>query len=190
MRRMLVVPILAGALLSGCSAANEEPEVESDSSQSYKVGSKVAVDDEVYTIEGEIVAEVNSVTRQIAPAQGSSGGTVFGGYGSFSGSYFGEVTGGKGFVRILVQSSSPSTELAREGSVSILKVSDTKATALLPGDVVVFKCRRQYEALAAVRENQDFDREAVETWELDYCRLATAVVDVRPEPPAPEPQDQ
>jgi hypothetical protein len=166
--------------VTGCTEQESAPSVDSDSSQSYASGSTVAVDDNVYTISGEVVAEVNSVTRQISPASGSVGGSAFAGTGFVSGSYFGEVTGGKGYVRLLVNSIEPSTDLAQVGSVSILKVSDTKATALVTGDLVTFKCRRQYEALAAVKDNQKFDREKVETWELDYCRLATAVIDVKP----------
>ena len=38
---------------------------------------------------------------------------------------------------------------------------------------------RQYEALAAVRDNEKFSKTKVETWELDYCRLASPVIDVR-----------
>jgi hypothetical protein len=44
---------------------------------------------------------------------------------------------------------------------------------------VTFKCRAQYEAVAAVRENESFNQAKVETWELDYCRMATPVIDVR-----------
>jgi hypothetical protein len=182
-----VVIALGCALLFGaesCSGTDTAPQVESDSSQSYNVdgkNSRVPVDDHVYEVTGEVVGAVNSVTRQVKPAEGSVGGYSYGGYGSMSGSYFGEINKGKGYVRLLVTSANPSTTSAQPGSVSILKVTDTKATALEEGDVVTFKCRRQYEAIAAVRDNQTFNSKdtRVETWELDYCRMETAVIEVR-----------
>lgn len=88
------------------------------------------------------------------------------------------MTGGKGYVRLLVSSTEPETETAPKGDVVILKVVDTKATALKDGDRVTFKCRRQYENVAAVKENEKFDRSTFGTWEMDYCRLASPVIDV------------
>jgi hypothetical protein len=181
---------ITAALLFGAEScdSNTAPQVESDSNQSYDTGgksSRIPVDDHVYEVTGEVVGPVNTVTRQVKPAEGSSSGYIYGMgggslYGSSSGSYFGEVTKGKGYVRLLVQSVSPATPSATAGAVSILKVTDTKATALIPGDVVTFKCRRQYEAIAAVRDNQTFNakNKALETWELDYCRMETAVISV------------
>lgn len=184
MRKFLTVLIaLATLLLVGACAEGTAPQVDSDSSQSYKndgKSSRVPIDDHVYEITGEVVGPVNSVTRQVKAAEGSTSGTLYGNYGSMSGSYFGEINKGKGYVRILVSSASPSTVSAQEGSVSILKVTDTKATALEEGDVVTFKCRRQYEAIAAVRDNQKFNAKdtRLETWELDYCRMESAVISV------------
>lgn len=182
-----VVIALGCALLFGaesCDGSATAPAVDSDNGNtSYVDGNndpaKSPVDKKVYIVSGEVVAEVNSVTRQVKPAEGSISGYSYGGYGSMSGSYFGEVTGGKGYVRLLISSSSPSTSLAQPGSVSILKVSDIKATALTTGDVVTFKCRRDYEAVAPVLENQRFEADSVGTWELDYCRMETAVISVR-----------
>ena len=54
----------------------------------------------------------------------------------------------------------------------ILKTTDTKVTAISDGDLVTFKCRQQYEAVAAAREGQPFNAATDGTWELDYCRMA------------------
>lgn len=169
--------VLMGA--SDCDGGEEAPSADSDSSQSYKEGSKIPVDKEVYQITGEVVGPVNDLTRQVEPAKGETSGYIYGNYGSISGSFTGPIEAGKGFVRLLVQSSEPSTDLAPTGDVTIIKTSDTKVKALLPGDVVEFKCRRQYENIAAVVENQEFDPDDVAAWELDYCRLASPVITVR-----------
>ncbi len=183
-KRSIFAALAATTILgTGCSATTgEAPAPDSDSSQSYKEGSKVPVDDEVYTITGEVIGEVNETSRQVEPAQGQMSGSLYGNYGSMQGSFTGPIEAGKGFVRIRVQSSKPSTDLAPEGDVTIIKTSDTKAKALLNGDIVSFKCRRQYEALAAVRESETFNSDKVETWELDYCRLASPVITVESEP--------
>lgn len=187
--RLVPLAIVLSFVLMGadeCEGEDAAPSVDSDSSQEYKPDSKIPVDDGVYEVTGEVSAEVNSVTRQVEAGGGElSGPTCFGTsgcYGGTSASFFGPVEKGKGYVRLLVQSTNPETSLASVGQVAILKVSDTKATALLPGDIVTFKCRRQYEAIAAVKDNQTFDADAVETWELDYCRLASPEITVRKEP--------
>ena len=179
----IVAVALASMLLFGaesCDTGETAPAPDSDSSQSYKSGSTVPVDDDVYTITGEVIGEVNETSRQIEPAQGQMSGSLYGNYGRMQGSFTGPIEAGKGFVRIRVQNSSPQTDLAPVGDVTIIKTSDTKAKALLNGDVVSFKCRRQYEALAAVKDNEKFDSKKVETWELDYCRLASPVISVEP----------
>jgi hypothetical protein len=169
--------VLMGA--SECEGGEDAPAPDSDSSQKYKDGSKVPVDDKVYAITGEVIGPVNETTRQVEPGKGEINGSLCGNYGSLNGSFTGPVEKGKGFVRIRVQKSSPSTDLAPVGDVTIIKTSDTKAKALLNGDIVQFKCRRQYEALAAVKDNEKFDKTKVETWELDYCRLSTPVITVK-----------
>ena len=100
-------------------------------------------------------------------------------YTMVPGAYFGPQFGGKGFVRLFVYSAEPATELARPENIVILKTSDTKASALLPGDIVTFKCRAQYEAVAAVRNAETFNKEALETWELDYCRMISPLITVK-----------
>lgn len=184
MKRYLpVVVVLAAITLSSCTEpANEAPEIESDSGQSYKAGTKAPVDDNVYVIKGEVIGPVNDVTRQVEPAQGSLQGSAVGGFGSVTGSFTGPVEAGKGFVRLRVESISPDTESASVGDVTILKTADTKVKALMNGDIVTFKCRRQYENVAAVRENSSANIEEIATWELDYCRLFIPVITVKDQP--------
>ena len=93
------------------------------------------------------------------------------------GTYFGPELNGKGLVWLKVTKSS--SKLALSSSIVILKVTDTKALALAPGDYVVFKCRHQYEAIAAVRSNETFDAEKLESWEIDYCRMVNPMVSDR-----------
>ncbi|MCI0438548.1 MAG: hypothetical protein L0177_05395 [Chloroflexi bacterium] len=158
-------------LLVACEF-NAPPRPESDSGQAYDAGGeRRPVDDNVYTITGQVVADVQTMSRQTSPAEGS--------YNPYTGSYFGAQFGGKGFVRLLVHSVEPSTPLAQVDQIVLIKTSDTKASALLVGDIVTFRCRAQYEAVAAVRINEAFYAatiEKVETWELDYCRLATPII--------------
>lgn len=169
-------------LLAGCAppppdstkptATPQPPRLESDSGYKYRGNKRVEADFNVYKISGMVVGDVNSLTRQTKAARGSS--YEWDGYGS--GSYFGPQFSGKGFIRILVNAAEPTTELASPGSVVILKSTDTKATALLPGDIVTFKCRAQYEVVAAVANNEDFDEAKMGTWELDYCRMFSPLV--------------
>lgn len=170
---LLVVAVLA----IGCGG--KAPAPASDSPQTYDASARVPVDDTVYTISGQVVGDVASLSQQTTPAQGDVTGLTGRGYGYLGGSYFGAEFGGKGFVRLLVHTTEPATPLAPPENIVIVKTTDTKAAVLLPGDVVTFKCRAQYEAVAAVRENESFNQSKVETWELDYCRMVTPVIDVR-----------
>lgn len=173
-----VAVLLAAIALTGCEEQGAAPAPDSDSEQEYASGSKIPVNDNVYLIQGEVIAEVNEVTRQVEPAQGE----VYGNNGYISGSFSGPIQAGKSFVRIRVRKVSPDTILAPLGDVVIVKTTDTKAVALLNGDVVTFKCRAQFESIAAVRENEKFDADKLGTWELDYCRLASPVITVNPNP--------
>lgn len=170
---LLLLPLL----LVGCRG--QAPQAASDSPQTYNANARIPVDDNVYTITGEVVGDISSLSQQTTPAQGDLTGLQARGYGYLGGSYFGAEFEGKGFVRLLVHTAEPSTRLAPLEEIVIVKTTDTKAVVLLPGDVVTFKCRAQYEAVAAVRENEAFDEDKLETWELDYCRMVTPVIDVR-----------
>lgn len=178
--RKITAALAAAVLLVTLAACDDDgdkaPGADSDSSQSYNSDAKVPVDDAVYHITGEVVGQVNNLTRQVKPAEGSLSGFSSGGYGSMTGSFTGPVEAGKGFVRVRVTRSD--VDLAPVSEVAILKTSDTKVTALQPGDVITFACRKQYEAVAAVRDNSSFDQTKVATWELDYCRLANPTVQV------------
>jgi hypothetical protein len=171
------IVLLLVLLLTACRG--QAPQPVSDSPQAYEANARIPVDDNVYTITGQVVGEVASLSQQTAPAQGELTGLGARGYGYMGGSYFGPEFGGKGFVRLFVFSAEPSTRLAPPEEIVIMKTTDTKAAALLPGDIVTFKCRAQYEAVAAVRVNESFNQSKVETWELDYCRMVTPVIDVR-----------
>lgn len=128
-------------------------------------------DSTVYTIRGMIVADVSDLTRQIAPAQA----WAVNGYATFSG----PVIDGKSFIRVQVRNIEPSVSWVERDQIVILKVVDTKATALYPGDTLTFKCRRQYEPLFRAKD-EAFDQERLATWEIDYCRLETGVILVQP----------
>ena len=190
MRQTLMLAVASVLLLAGCSASdNSAPQIQNDNADaSYKDGVTVPTDDNVYTLKGTITGDVRSITRQTKPGGATiNSPTCFGTsgcYGGGGGTVFGPTLQGKGYVRLLVSSVSPATDLASVGNLSLLKTTDTKAAALLPGDVVVFKCRRQYEALAASRVNETVDsqkKNEIATWELDFCRMATPLVNVPPQ---------
>lgn len=161
MKRILFFLIVI--LLVACET-DELPPPESDSDQYYEGKARIPVDDNVYEIEGVVAGVPDSLVRQTQAARGY---VVDG-----SGSYFGAQLSGKGFVTLMVESVQPQTDTAEVGSLVILKTTDTKAVKLLPGYRVKFKCRRQYEAVAAVRNMETFDSDKLATWELDYCRMA------------------
>lgn len=152
----------------------------SESGIPYVGGDGLPQDERLYIIKGKVVADVSSLTRQTAPAYGSTSG--YNGY--ISGYYVGPSVNGKSFTRILVKSIDPSnTDWVAAGQIVIIKGTDTKMTALLPGDVVNFLCRRQAEAIAAIHPNEWYNAKTNTTWELDYCRMDSPVITV--ETPTP-----
>ena len=159
-----VLALLVVWLLTGCDE-NKPPAPESGSGQQYDQSAQIPVDDGVYTIRGTVVAEVESIVRQTSPGGGYLSGSKY----YLSGTFWGPEMGGKGLVRLAVTESN--VDLAPAGTLVLLKVEDTKAQALLPGDNPTFLCRKQYENLSAVRKNETFDADRLGTWELDYCRL-------------------
>jgi hypothetical protein len=166
--KVIVLVLLAMFLLVGCANENAAPPPDSDNTDaSWNTDAVIPVDDGLYTVTGVVVADVGSLTRQTSPGGGSISGY---GNGFISGTMFGPEFGGAGFVRVQVSQSD--SRLAPVEDTVILKVRDTKATLLLPGDRVTFKCRHEYEAVAPVRRQETFVADKVGTWELDYCRLA------------------
>lgn len=146
------------------------PRVVSDNpAGSYNWSIKAPVDDNAYNISGVVDGDIESLTRQTS----AGGATFFGFSGIVSGSYFGPEYNGKGFLRLKVEKSN--SNLAPVGSVALLKVTDTKAILLRSGDFVDFRCRHQFEALAAVRYDESLDL-AKGMWEIDFCRMISPVV--------------
>lgn len=136
-------------------------------------GTDIPCDEHIYTIVGTITT-VESLSRQVAPATGSGSGMMIGGYGSYSSHYSGEIIEGKGYLVITVQSSD--SEYAVPGSTIVIKTTDTKAAFVPEGYTAMFKCRFEYEAVAALVNEEKFDeqvRDMADTREFDYCRLAT-----------------
>jgi len=164
----LVGTLAYGALLVACGGGEENPEPESVSGVQYKTGSAIPTDKTVDTLAGIIVADVASLTRQVSPATGNYAGWDYYARGAYAGPEY----GGKGFVRLYVEEST-NLELCPPESICVLKTEDTKVVALLPGDRVTFRCRRQYEALSAVVKKEEFASDSVGVWELDYCRMET-----------------
>jgi hypothetical protein len=124
-------------------------------------------DTNMYVIRGRVISDVDSLTRQVTSASGAM-------YGNYA-HYTGPVVDGKSFIRISLMSANPNLPDAEIGQVILIKVVDTKAQALLPKDVVTFKCRRQYEAVARLN-SEEIDWKKQETWEIDECRLASIVL--------------
>ena len=63
---------------------------------------------------------------------------------------------------MLVHSAEPSTPLVQPDRIVLTKTSDTKASALLVGGIVTFRCLAQYEAVTATRINEAFEAAEVE----------------------------
>lgn len=166
------------ALLTFTSCGvNTLPHPDSDSDQDYVSSAEIPVDDNIYELSGYIVGDINSYSYQVG--EGYTSGYVYGANGYLVGGVSGSSSlwaEGKGFVRITLDYINPQSKLAKAGDTVIVKTSDQKVRALLPGDYVRFKCRAQYEAIAAVRENSTFDEDLAETWEFDYCRMSSVKI--------------
>lgn len=169
MKSLMIFALAIALLLSGCRA-NQPPAPDSDSNQAFEMGSTIPVDDNVYTIKGKVVADIGNLQQQQAKGSVSGGGSA---YGAFVSGSYAMWTEGKGFVRLEIKGIDPYTDYVQAGDVIIAKTTDQKVMALLPGDEITFKCRMQYEAVAAVRDNETFDATKLSTWEADYCRMVT-----------------
>lgn len=167
MWRLLLMVALLVLAVGACAA----PPPDSDSAQRFERGTRVKIDSNVYTITGIVYEDPASIVRQDSGARGYCSYDGLSGYGS----YWGPQLVGKGLVRLYVLGCSPESPLAPSGSAVILKVTDTKATNLRPGDEVTFKCRAQHEPVAATERAETLTAEH-DTWELDYCRMASPVI--------------
>lgn len=157
-----VIVLLLILLLSGCNSPKSDSGIEF-------LPAEIPIDPDIFTLRGTVVTDILSI--QTTQAQGYSSATQYYGYSTFS--LWQE---GKGFVRLLVDDASPMTNLAEPGTTIIIKTTDTKLKAILPGDMITLKCRAQYENVAATRVNEVIDIERYGTWELDFCRMVTPLV--------------
>lgn len=172
MKKLAVLLAVASVLaLGACDAATKDPTAQSDNVEaSFKGSPKVPVDRNLYVLKGEVFGDVSSLTRQVDPG----GGQIFGYGGYVSGSVNGARYAGKGYVRLKLVSIDPAAPFGTKAEdVVIIKTADTKAAALLPGDVVEFKCRAQYESVAPIQTNERFNKDTYASWEFDFCRLST-----------------
>lgn len=165
-----LILLLALGMLAACEAAPSAPKPESDNrSANFDSAERVPVDENIYVITGEVYGDPESMTRQVSPG----GASLIGVNGFVSGSAFGPEVSGKGFVRVRVTQISPEPDFGgTSGDILILKTGDTKMAALVAGDTVTIKCRADYEAIAPVMDREKITDEH-ETWEFDFCRLAT-----------------
>ena len=172
-KNLALILILISIALGGCAVStttDPRPPVEyvqNNSDYKYTNSSQIPLDMTYYHIKGEVAGDTESLTRQTSAGGGFYAPGLYG-------AYFGPEYQGKGFVRLLVTESD--SDLAPAESVVLLKVTDTKAVLLAPGDHVAFVCRRQYEAVGAIYDYEGLDVEKAATWELDFCRLETPVV--------------
>lgn len=166
-------PLQTKDISTGNTVLAEAPTSESGIPYTVAANAALPVDERIYYISGKVIAGVESLTRQTTPALGGISG--YNGY--TSGYYIGPSVNGKSFVRILVSEIKPSdTDWVSKGQIVIIKGTDTKMTALLPGDNVQFMCRRQAEAIAAIHPGEWYNPDNNTTWELDYCRMASPVI--------------
>ena len=158
--------IAAALLLTAGACDPSNPTISSDSEHVYGGSPKEPTDTRIYNISGTVSVPVQSLTRQTEAGGGSISG--YGGY--VSGSFWGPIEKGKGFVRILVTASD--APLAPAGQNVLVKTTDTKLVAVLPGDRIRLKCRQQFEAIAAVQDSENYPGDRIAgTWELDFCRM-------------------
>ena len=179
---MKTILFLITVLFLVTACADQQPRAESDSQQSFNTrgesDGRIPVDDNVYVITGKVTGPVSSLERQVGGGYRTSSTTDVNGVPITTYYYVPPIINGKGFVRLFVHNASPQTDMAQPERIAILKTTDTKVTALFEGDIATFKCRAQYESVAAVRNNETFDPDKLQTWELDYCRLVSPVISI------------
>ena len=173
------IETVADSATEKCRGKTKGPD--DDSRWTWDEGSvDIPCDENIYTITGTITS-AESMVRQIAPASGSGScsyyGGIGGGYGGCSSWSRGEIIDGKGYVLLTVESSD--SPYAPAGATVILKTSDTKAVFIPEGYRSTFKCRHEYEAVAALVDMEKFDDwtlDEVRTDELDFCRMVNPII--------------
>lgn len=174
----LAIGIVLTVLLSGCNAAGTYAESDSGYTyQNYKQAT-IPVDNNLYTLTGVVVGDVNSIAR---PGPAKVVTTYRSDYYSV-GTYFPPEMNGKGMVRLWVEKSDflgvpPET-------IAIIKSTDTKLIAVLPGDRITLRCRVQAEAIAPSYTGQVYDEDKAVTLELDFCRMLSPIIEVQQKAPA------
>lgn len=173
----LVIGIILTVLLSGCNEAGTY--AESDSGYTYKNYKQAAipVDNNLYTLTGVVVGDVNSIAR---PGPAKVVTTYRSDYYSV-GTYFPPEMNGKGLVRLWVEQSDFPGVPAE--TIAIIKSTDTKLIAVLPGDRITLRCRVQAEAIAPSYTGQVYDPNKAVTLELDFCRMLSPVIEVDQQAP-------
>ncbi len=184
---VMIVLLLIMAALTGCSGSDNGAKptlAPSDSDSNISFDGEKPTDTNTYLITGVVVD-----MRSIRTGQETTSNTEIDLLGPFEGAFwpiFGidsslqtsgsSVETGKGFIRFDVTASEAIAE-APVGSQIILKTTDSKSFLLVPGDIVTFKCRRDFEPVAAVNVGEKVSEAKHGTWELDYCRLLTPIVE-------------
>jgi len=175
--------LLVLLMLAACGTNNAPPPQSDARGTSWNVSTfggdlAVDVDRAYYRIEGEVIGELRDLERY----RSSSSFTAVNGVAS--GSSWSE-TDGKGFVRVRVSRIEPAApHIGTVEQVLLLKSTDSKIKAVLPGDRVTFICRANFEAVAPVLVDQVYtaeDKEQGGVWEFDYCRMDTPQLGV-PDP--------
>lgn len=176
-----VVALVIGIALmftQGCASAGTY--AESDSGYTYKNYKQAAIPvyNDLYTLTGVVVGDVNSIAR---PGPAKVVTTYRSDYYSV-GTYFPPEMNGKGLVRLWVEQSDFPGVPAE--TIAIIKTTDTKLIAVLPGDRITLRCRVQAEAIAPSYTGQVYDEDRAVTLELDFCRMVSPVIEVRQKAPA------
>ena len=79
---------------------------------------------------------------------------------------------GKGLVRGQLLEVSPNVPFASVGDTVIVKTTDRKVEALLPGDTITLYCVADYEPICAKNPDSNYAvGQCQDTWEFDFCRL-------------------
>lgn len=174
---LIALALFIGALLQGCEQAGTY--AESDSGYTYKSYKQAAipVDNNIYTLTGVVVGDVNSIQQTGSARVVTTYRSDFYSVGT----YFPTEMNGKGLVRLWVEKSDfpgvpPET-------IAIIKSTDTKLIAVLPGDRITLRCRVQAEAIAPSYTGQVYDPDRAVTLELDFCRMLSPVIGVNQQAP-------